>query len=485
VAEEFFMNISNSYNDISKKMELPSILSNPLMIIYSLLLLSICLTLFSMKMWIYAAILIGLVVSVVVFINPRIGILIAMAVQIIDLIYNPSNDSGLSWISAGRILAVISLVSYLVFKIRKPGIQINAINTSLLFFGFFVVWAIVCIPLALFVDRAVMSVFKLIVNLGITVAAIDLLSDKKLYKQPLIAVVMGAVIGSLIILFGHVSIHFNSYDRLDFSGVGVESVALSISLGIISAVTLIAVSKSVRMTIICSLSLIIMYIVLLRTGTRSALIGVPLSIMLAGLIVYWQKIKKLALVLAGVILFGMIIYGAINYGYITGELVDRVSSMGKNDTYSHNVRWKLWGVGIKTYLQHPLGVGPGHEMYYFKENAVKAGLYPGESHNTFISVLIEYGPIGLLLFLLGLTFLAYKSLSIKNPSFRFAALLCLIFCISQITKVTSHTARTFWQPITFVMILIETDWIIFRKKMISNYIREFAKKRQTQNIDNL
>lgn len=438
---------------------------NTAVIFISLILIIFTILLYLMNLGIISAIPIALFVFFIIFVNPEVGIIITFAVQLLDVTFNPSYASGLNWLSPGRILSFISVLSYIFNKLFNPKFSIHKSKYVVWLFICFGIWNIVCIPLSNEMTLGIWTAFKIFVNVGFVFASVDLLSKQKLNIQMLTMIMLGVLLGSIIIIFGTVTYRVPT-GRLAVHGIGIEAIALSIGVGIISTISLIVLNPSKIKIFIGILSIIVMYYVAIQAGTRSVLVGILPSLFLAGIITYWKQLLKLVNILLITICFSIILYMTLNSHYITGKLSDRVTSIFKTDTYKENVRWVLWKVGLNTYIQNPLGVGPGNEPIYFEKNSQKIGYLHGESHNIFISILIESNPIGLLLYTFAIIILFINCIKIKNSSYRFASLLVLIFVIFQMLKISDQTSRVIWQPLTISMILLETEWNISRSKVI-------------------
>ena len=80
-----------------------------------------------------------------------------------------------------------------------------------------------------------------------------------------------------------------------------------------------------------------------------------------------------------------------------------------------------------------------------------------ESHNLFITTLLQTSPVGLLLFLAAILAQSRLVLRVGSTPLRFAALIILLFILLQAMKGSFLGARIFWQPMMLVIMLIETD----------------------------
>ncbi|WP_158560363.1 O-antigen ligase family protein [Paenibacillus contaminans] len=151
------------------------------------------------------------------------------------------------------------------------------------------------------------------------------------------------------------------------------------------------------------LMMMIVSLAVLASGTRSAWLGIALSLLFV--IIPKLDRKKMMALLAISLLLGMI---AINIpslsAFITSRSSDAVSSGGSGRT-------SIWQVGLTIFQQQPVfGVGIGNFPKSFTKEMIDRTMlvspditYQGEgrvAHNIYLSSVVEYGVIGLMFFLL-------------------------------------------------------------------------------------
>jgi O-antigen ligase len=182
----------------------------------------------------------------------------------------------------------------------------------------------------------------------------------------------------------------------------------------------------------CGLGIAFIFFCFCLTCSKGAFIGLFFA-MIAFLVLLlfgnWLKAHKRA-VIAACLLLAIISGGVvISYGLSHGRLPGGGSML---------VRWQYWHASAKMYADHPLtGVGPGNFSDYYTHYKPAAALETvADPHNFPLSILTQYGPLGLLGFmaillvpLLRLTGPASASVSVGlNPlrlSYRTHAILFL------------------------------------------------------------
>ncbi|MCJ7778529.1 MAG: O-antigen ligase family protein [Sedimentisphaerales bacterium] len=134
---------------------------------------------------------------------------------------------------------------------------------------------------------------------------------------------------------------------------------------------------------------------LILTKSKGSIISLLFAVLL--LLIYHffadrLKAHKKAVLAAGVLLFAAGISLAASYGLKYGRLPGGVGML---------VRWQYWHASAKMYAEHPLaGVGPGNFTHFYPRYKEASALESvADPHNFLLSVLTQYGPIGLVGFL--------------------------------------------------------------------------------------
>ncbi len=106
----------------------------------------------------------------------------------------------------------------------------------------------------------------------------------------------------------------------------------------------------------------------------------------------WLKAHKKTLLLACLLLFIVIGWATIAYGLANNRLPGGNSML---------VRWQYWYASAKMYADHWLtGVGPGNFAHFYTHYKPSASAESvSNPHNSLLSVLTQYGPLGLVGFL--------------------------------------------------------------------------------------
>lgn len=116
----------------------------------------------------------------------------------------------------------------------------------------------------------------------------------------------------------------------------------------------------------------------------------------------WLKMHKKAILLVCLLVFISVSCAVVTYG-LTHDRLPGGSSM--------LVRWQYWLAAAKMYADHPFtGVGPGNFAHFYTHYKPAAALESvADPHNFLLSVLTQYGPLGLIGFLVMLFVPLWKS----------------------------------------------------------------------------
>lgn len=402
-----------------------------------------------------AAVPAGLWALVVVIASPRAGIILILTLQIWDIVLNPEQETAYTGLSPVRVLSILCVLSYGRLLIgRRP--RITSVRGVVLLLLIFLVWGFALISVAQAKTLAVFSIGKILIHVALLVVAVDLLSDRKTLQHTLVLTLLGGATGALYAMFGGVAIRSLAEQRLVLRGIGINAFANSLGLAILAGIVLIALRKSLMSFVLAAASGLAMLLASFRAGTRAVVIAIPLSL-IAGLAAgYWRKVHKLLILgVIGALLFGGSLYWAMQTGFVSGDLQRRILGAFGGRAYETNVRAQLWKEAINIYLRQPQGAGPGNESITYSQYTTTTSL---ESHNAFLSVLVEYNIIGFMIFLAAFLTLSVAVVRIKDPDLRSGAVMILAYCALIGAATSIHETRFFWQPVMLIMVMVETDY---------------------------
>jgi len=155
----------------------------------------------------------------------------------------------------------------------------------------------------------------------------------------------------------------------------------------------------------------VIFFALFLTKSKGALIGLIFALLTLSVLFLFRKLpdvyKKISLVLCLLLCF---VLGGILIRYgLTHERLPGGNSM--------LVRWQYWQASAKMYADYPLtGVGPGNFSNYYSHYKPAAALESvTDPHNFPLSILTQYGPLGLIGFLAMIFVPLLKAAFAKQP----------------------------------------------------------------------
>ena len=315
-------------------------------------------------------------------------------------------------------------------------------------------------PLSWTINNTIHISFFFLVYLAIKNTSLDIFEIKRVFKY----FIFGALINSIYV--GGILFFFSGISISQQRGFWRDPAMFGVTLAIAIIYFLISLSdKTLSKKVRSIYGIIITYLIfiLFSSGSRTGL--VITCILLAHYFIVISKISFVKKIVSFSIFttITIIVINKINlefYGRILGRLtVSEISNAaGRTD---------LWNAGYKLFLDRPfLGVGLGQFVNFSKEYSL--GLFNVQNevvltydlslHNIYLEMLIEYGFIGFLIFLLFNILLIHHTWRSYISSSKDTFSLFLFYCLAIILI----------QGITGSMFLIQYYLLIISLITISN-----------------
>ena len=147
--------------------------------------------------------------------------------------------------------------------------------------------------------------------------------------------------------------------------------------------------------ITCGIAVAVIVFGLIITRSKGAIAASLIAVAMFIVFLYfgnWLKMHKKAILLVCLLFFIAAGWAVVAYG-LTHDRLPGGSSM--------LVRWQYWYASAKMYADHwPAGVGPGNFAHFYTHYKPAAALESvADPHNFLLSILTQYGPLGLVGFL--------------------------------------------------------------------------------------
>ncbi|MGE5402255.1 MAG: O-antigen ligase family protein [Ignavibacteriales bacterium] len=382
----------------------------------------------------------------ILFFRPALGLFLTVIMYVPDQLF--SAISGVDF-TPGKYLPLLVLLAcirpFLASWNSSP-----VIRRILRMFLYLICWYFIALVLSPTMDSVSYCLQILLLYLFLFPAT-GLLGDLESLRKLCYAFVLVGSIGAIIVLSGYGVRYTGTGDRVLYGNLSINAISTNLGLCFIAGIAYWNISgKSLSKYLLIPL-LVLLFIAILKTGTRSVIFGVPAAILIPFMIYSGRKFLKYwiaALIYIAAILF--VFEFLSSNGMITGTLYKRIVSGIGNNNKSDDIRMNLLKNGLEWYTENPLGCGPG------SINEINI-VYHGdrEAHNTFVSTLLQTGLFGLLLLVSPLIYLFIAASRIRLQPFRISAIMINIYFVMQLNKGSTLQTRIFWFQLLFCLLMIK------------------------------
>lgn len=324
------------------------------------------------------------------------------------------------------LLAIIVVVRS--NKIKKP-------NLLHLLIGFYLLWSIITIFWS--IDPS-LSIKAILINIShfllVWIIWLFVNNDEDV-NQILLFYVLGASVASIIVIF---SLFFGDpllNQRYGMQGYTVNYFGFLIALSMFFAWHLFMLEKNSIQKSYFIIHIAIAFLVVLLTGSRAVFLYSTFAIMF----IFWSSLRT-KIKISHIITFTIVIILLItinNFVEIPG--VNRIFSEKTSAQIlerDFSGRSSLWSTAINTFKENSiLGLGAG---------AYRDPISGQRAHNTFINIVVDYGIIGLILFLMLIIFSAFKLFSLSTKDKPFWIFLFLVLILRFIPTASEYHTYTWF-----------------------------------------
>lgn len=282
------------------------------------------------------------------------------------------------------------------------------------------------------------------------------------------AYVFGTFVSGIDTVYRFLAHEESGYQRYAGAGLDANDLGLMMALSIPISYYLLLRYRG-KLAWVYTLQLILAVMTLLLTASRGAsLAGIVALAIVPATFVYLKGRQKLAVLLTvGVLAFCAVLY-------VPSTSWERLSTLPSEfEKGTLTGRRVIWAAGWEIFRQHPL-VGIGANAFRPIVSRVLGepirfdvpGMPPAPpAHNTFLSVLVEEGAIGLALYstLLGILFFSLKAIP---PVSRRLWIVCLAVWVVGVSSLTWEMRKPTW--FLFAMVLAQSgtlpqkQWVFSR-----------------------
>jgi O-antigen ligase len=237
--------------------------------------------------------------------------------------------------------------------------------------------------------------------------------------------------------------------------IGANEMAITLGFGMTFALYISSIYKKiwVRLLILGTIPAFISASFL--TGSRMGFV-----ILLLGLIFGIYQVSRMQFVEKIIVSFAFIVSIGSIIKNIPKELVLRVFSTWDNAKAGNfNEREVIWQIGFDGFKDQPF-IGRGVDSFTRMSNNAHMDL---EAHNTYISILVEYGIIGFVLYLSLVFGILFSVLRLKGVDKYFLIILLVQLLFAQLTT-NLQDNTILW---SFYALMISHCWIMLKKQTLN------------------
>jgi len=248
-------------------------------------------------------------------------------------------------------------------------------------------------------------------------------------KQRALGLLTAYVFGAYVAVFGTIIAYRKEAGllrRFTAGGSDPNDLAMTLALALPMAWYLGITYRQPLLRWACRAYLPVGLVAIGLTGSRGGMLASMIGLLIVPLSMTTLSPGRLVTAVA---MLG--ISGALAVAYIPDRIVERLATTGSEvEDFSFGGRFKLWVAGVEAFTQRPvIGYGTGG----FKAAVTpKLGQMSQVAHNSYVSVLVEQGVVGFLLYAMMFVAVFLAALNLPPPDRRFALVLLATLAIAML-----------------------------------------------------
>jgi O-antigen ligase len=300
----------------------------------------------------------------------------------------------------------------------------------------FVIWAGVDLLITQSGDRLPTKLWTFVMLLVVAWMIWELARSGQRQRGLLMAYVCGAGVSAAETMRAYHS-GIGGYGRFAAAGFDPNDLAMTLALALPMAWYLSMTYQRPLLRWLCRAYLPIGVLAIGLTGSRGGLLVTIVALMIVPLTM--DRLTPGRLVTAVAILVGSV---ALAAAYIPHTIVERLSTTTTEvEDVRFGGRFKYWVAGVHAFAQRPLtGYGSGSFVVAIRP---EMGTLSNVAHNTYLSVLVEQGIIGLVLYLMMFVAVYQSIFRLPKLERRFALILLATLAIA-ILSLTWEDRKPVW-----------------------------------------
>ncbi len=391
--------------------------------------------------------IVGTAFLAAVIASPEIGLYVYFLIQAFDQAFVESHEAVFT---PSKALAPLIIAVYLLRPERAlaPIVCSRPYIMAMLGFGLYgIVMAVFSLePLA-----SVRYGGQIIVQVILIVVALHRLVDRERISRALLFTVASGTLAAIVMIAtGGRSEQFSRATLGEFTNPNTAALAISLSLLSIPAAWAFTTHRLVRAILLCCAPL--MLTAMLMTGSRSALVATAVAALLATITARGlHPVLRFVIPAVGatvILVTGLLV---LQSGLLQKQSQERIEAFVEGREGRQEARYFIWIEALSTFAQQPWGFGYGNTAFAMEKHR---GFFL-DIHSTYLSALVDGGPVSVGLFVFGLGVLFTRMRLIRAPGAAVgASTLVWYVLVSGITH-TIHFSKWFWIPVTLTLVMAE------------------------------
>jgi len=356
------------------------------------------------------------------------------------LIFTIPADSMLEFGNFGTISKVVGflLVAFWIAKvlitkkIRKP-------HVFHIVFAAFALWHIASILWTIDFDKTQVRFQTYFQLIGLSFIIWDLITTPEALRAGLQAYILGAWMSIGNMIYNYIFSITRTYTRFSAGAFDSNNIGIILALGIPIAWYLIINKRDFKfaklMTALNYIYIPAAVFGILLTGSRAAFLTTAVAFLYV--IGNFRGLKlHIRIVTFVVLIFAL--YGV--YTFIPDALIQRLSTTGDSIASGDlHGRVAIWRASADVFEEHPL-IGIGSNAFESSTELKKA------AHNTYLSILVEVGLIGFILFAAAVALTIYNAIQHPSAERRFWLAILMVLAVGILTLNWTHRKQTWLFP---------------------------------------
>ena len=382
----------------------------------------------------------GLVVLLCCLIHTPLAFVVLYSILPLEMVFRFS-----PFFSASKVMGLVVVISFVLTRLGRS-FGLPQIVKWMLVFGLFCLfsttWAIAN-------TFSLIGVATILMHIGLIVLLVNTIKSVEMLRLIFWGLVITSAMGAGLLFQGiGMAWDVGEGGRFAFEDMNPNILAAQFSVSIIAGLYLFS-NAHFWGKLVLSGPILITGAGLLYTQSRSSLLALIMAICIAFLLMLKGPNKFIYLAL--LLMFCATTYGGLRFIMAT-ELLGHQATQRLRATQrdlGQSGRLDFWKMGAQFFMERPLH-GYGYRNFPIRYGG---GLMGVDAHNSYVSLAVELGIIGMFMFLMIHYLILKRSLATQIPPLRWLCLALLFFTIFNGMTHTTYNQKEFWYAFGYIIVI--------------------------------